>query len=301
MPKQSIQLYVFSAVWYAPLSEQPTLHKALKQVAKNFVYQLEKGEKKGKLHYQIYFKVRKRTRANAIAKVMSSLGVKGVNVKPCSTDGKLALSKYCMKKDTRVDGPWADKRIYLGADLPKKLYPWQQKIVDIIKGPVDDRAIHWFHDEKGGAGKSTFAKYMYFHHQILTLTFGDAKDLLYVVSQQEGLDAYMFDLSRTKGGKSSMSDIYQSMESIKNGYFTSTKYETKTCCFNKPHVIIFSNHLPNMKALSADRWKIHKIEPKEPGLFNMEDEIRTPAERLNNPDFKLANQHPALQKLLKKK
>lgn len=228
------------------------------------------GEKKKKTHFQIYMKLNTKDRAGALARKLSTMGVKAIRCKACSSEGRIALSEYCMKKETRIAGPWADKRIYLGSDLPTVLYPWQQQIVDIIKGPVHSRRIYWFHDEKGGAGKSTFAKYMYFHHKILTLTFGDAKDLLYMVSQKEGLDAYMFDLSRTKGGKTSMSDIYQSLESVKNGYFISTKYEPKVCCFKTPHIIIFSNHMPDMKALSADRWKITKLEPIEPGLSIVE-------------------------------
>lgn len=100
---------------------------------------------------------------------------------------------------------------------------------------------------------------MYFRHNVLTLTFGDAKDLLNLVFKKQGLPTYMFDLSRTKGGKTSMSDIYQALESVKNGYFINTKYETGVACYAIPHVIVFSNHAPDMSALSLDRWHIHTM------------------------------------------
>ncbi len=129
----------------------------------------------------------------------------------------------------------------------------------LSEGAPDPRKIYWYHDEKGGAGKSSFAKYLWWNHGHLTLTFADAKDLLNLVYKKQGLRAYLFDLSRTKGGKSSMSDIYQALESVKNGYFVNAKYETGVACYAIPHVVVFSNHLPDMSALSADRWVIRHL------------------------------------------
>jgi len=176
---------------------------------------------------------------------------------PASEKGKKALQDYCMKKETRILGPWADKAIYMGQDLIQKLRPWQAAIKELVTSETPHpRKIFWVYDEVGGAGKSSFAKYMYFHHKIITLTFGDAKDLLYVVQKFQGRTAYMFDLSRTKGGKTSMSDIYQALEAVKNGMFVSSKYESDICLMSTPHVVVFSNHKPNMDALSKDRFSI---------------------------------------------
>ena len=69
---------------------------------------------------------------------------------------------------------------------------------------------------------------------------------------------YIFDISRTVP-TGSMNEIYMALESVKNGYFVNTKYDTGVCCMEIPHVIVFSNHLPKLSALSGDRWKIHNL------------------------------------------
>ncbi len=253
------ECFIFSVTWFAGIDAQSTIHKAFSQLCKKFLYQLERCPTTGSSHYQCYCNLKKKCRNGKLAKALCALGLKGVTCLPASDNGKEKLRLYAMKNDTRIAGPWADRAIYLGQDLPSKLWPWQQEVVDLISNKPDPRKIHWFYDSQGGAGKSTFAKYMYFHRKILTLTFGDAKDLLNLVFKQQGLSTYMFDLSRTKGGKSSMSDIYQALESVKNGYFINTKYETGVACFAIPHVIIFSNHAPEMNSLSLDRWVIHRM------------------------------------------
>jgi len=96
---------------------------------------------------------------------------------------------------------------------------------------------------------------MYFHMKIITLSIGKASDLLNLVYKNQGKTCYCFDISRTVT-KGSMTEIYQALESVKNGYFVNTKYDTGVACFEIPHVIVFSNHLPMMAALSLDRWNI---------------------------------------------
>ena len=47
------------------------------------------------------------------------------------------------------------------------------------------------------------------------------------------------------------------MESIKDGTAVSSKYNNDVMRFKFPNVVVvFSNHIPNTKELSKDRWKI---------------------------------------------
>lgn len=268
MSKQASNVYIYDCVWFPPISKESetpsmvdqlsteTVRQAFLQVAKKFIFQLEQCPKTKRYHYQCFINLKEKVRPAALGKLLSGLGLGGITCRPCSNAGKAALQQYCMKSDSRKMGPWADHKIYMGEDLIQDLRPWQQKIKDMIQRKPDARTIHWFFDSEGGAGKSSFAKYMYFHHKILTLTFGDAKDLLYVTAREKNLDAYMFDLSRTKSAKTSMSDIYAALESIKNGYFISTKYETEVVCMATPHIIVFANCKPDFAAMSSDRWKV---------------------------------------------
>lgn len=295
MPKQATQLRVFSVVYYGLLEDKPKINAALRLLCSKFVYQFERGEKKQKDHWQIFCRTKAKLRPAQFAKKLNVAHILAPCVAICSTNGREALANYCMKKDTRLSGPWADKPIYLGGDLPTTLRPWQQELSDLLDGPIDSRRLHWYYDPYGGAGKSTFAKYMYFHKKIITLTFGTADNLLNLVYKMQGLRTYMFDLSRTKGKKSSMSDIYQALESVKNGYFANTKYETGLACFERPHVIVFSNYPPDLKALSPGRWIIHnigEIEPIEPGksIVECNETAGASADNSGAPDFPISSQ-----------
>ena len=254
-PSSANQLFFFDCTYFADLSCQPVVHAALTKVAKHFHYQLEKCPNSGNLHYQIYVNLKVKKRDRELGKLLSGLGMPGVSCRPASDEGKTILKEYCLKPDTRVAGPWADKPLYLGADLITTLRPWQVHIRDLIYKEPDSRQIVWYYDSIGKHGKTSISKYMYFHHKILTLTIGRASDVLNLVYKLQGHKMYIFDIARTVN-ESQMNDIYYALESVKNGYFINTKYDTGVACMNIPHVIVFSNHLPKMSALSADRWKI---------------------------------------------
>lgn len=264
---QGTQLYLWSMTVHETkttpdlTSKISSMTKALKSVCKDYIFQLEKAPTTGRLHYQGYLKLHTKLRKRQLIGKIASYGFPDASFQPCSTAGRKALEEYAMKEESRVQGPFSMRRIYLGQDLITVLRPWQKEIAKMLLGDASPhrRKIFWYHDQAGGAGKSSFSKYMWFHHKVLTLTFADAKDLLNLVSKMPGLPAYIFDLSRTKGGKTSMSDIYQALESVKNGYFINSKYETSVVCFEIPHVIVFSNHLPDVTALSMDRWDIRPV------------------------------------------
>lgn len=274
--KRPTQVYHFSLRWTPKNTEdyeskqfesefQPIFERCMRNHFDKWVFQLERGEGSGRLHMQGYAHSKEKDRAKHLGSVLSDDGLPGVEISPASQAGIASLKSYAMKAETRVAGPWADKSIYLGHDLITDLLPWQKAVRDLILQKPHPRRIYWFFDLKGGAGKSSFAKWLYYHHKVPTLTFGDAKDLLYVVQKFENKPAYLFDLSRTKGGKSSMSDIYQALESVKNGYFISTKYESDIVCMQTPHVIVFSNHEPDLSCLSVDRFRIIDMNALELG------------------------------------
>lgn len=238
----------------------------LSELCSEWIFQHELGEKERKHHLQCFARLKesKKTRPGTLTKLLNSLNTVGTyRALICSDKGKHALRTYCMKPGTRISGPWADKPIYMGEDLPSKLKPWQIDVCKHLDTKVT-RKIRWYYDNVGGKGKSTLSKWLYYHKKIVTLTFGNAGDLLNLVSKFQGRKGYIFDLSRTKGGKTSMSDIYQAMESVANGYFVNTKYECSIVCMNAPHVVVFSNHLPDKSCLSADRWEIIYMMPDRP-------------------------------------
>lgn len=248
--------YIYAITIWNTIDSQRDIDLFFQKIAKHYVYQLEECPTTKTHHYQCFVNLRIKTRCGQVKKMLNASGFTGAECSIASENGKESLKSYCMKIDSRIAGPWADKPIYLGKDLITQLRPWQKSIVTLAGNPnPHPRKIHWFYDAIGGMGKSSIVKYMYFHLKILTLSIGKASDLLNLVYKLQGKRMYCFDISRTVQ-KGSMCEIYQALESVKNGYFVNTKYDTGVACFNIPHVIVFSNHLPNMSALSKDRWNI---------------------------------------------
>lgn len=252
------QLYRWSITYFGTYDEQPQVAKCMDLIAKDYIYQLEQCPRTGNPHYQCYVKLKKKHRAKELCKILNRMSLRGATVSPASDT--LSLESYCMKKETRLEGPWSNKPIYLGEDLIKEsqMYTWQKEILDLINKKPDDRKITWYYDQKGNSGKSSLSKYLYYHHNIITLTIGKASDILNLVYKLQGRTMYIFDISRTVT-QGVMTEIYAAMEAVKNGYFVNTKYDTGVCCMQRPHVIVFSNLLPKLSALSQDRWDIRDL------------------------------------------
>lgn len=165
---------------------------------------------------------------------------------------------YCNKADT-WDGKY---RFEWGFPKPLKLItpskPWQLKILELIDTEPDDRLVHWFWSEKGGVGKSQFAKYCVANKNCLFFEEGKKADIMHLIFEapEDRLGCMIIDVPRDNGNHIS----YKAIESIKNGMIYSPKYEGGYKLFNSPHIIVFANEPPQEERLSADRWVIENID-----------------------------------------
>lgn len=168
--------------------------------------------------------------------------------------------EYCQKENTRTG-----QVFYCGLKRPKtlklitKLRQWQKHILDICLAEPDDRTIYWFYEKIGGVGKSAFVKLLCAKHGAL-LCSGKASDIKYlIVKYNEKHNAYpeiiLYDIPR-----SSLDYVsYTGIEEVKNGCFTSSKYECEMVIMNSPHIICFANEEPDYNTMSKDRWKVAEI------------------------------------------
>jgi len=202
---------------------------------------------------------------------------------------------YCTKEDSRVEGPWefgsiskpgkrndlkefcdalplTDEEIFdrfpeILARYPnfvrtakrrcRRLEPvryeprgeWQLDLVSYCYAPSDPRKVRWYTDETGGSGKSYFCRHFGVGYVV---TGGKHADIYYAYNQEPYV---FFDWPRC----AEESFPYGVVESFKNGYFLSTKYESAPVYFQPPIVIVFSNFTPDMTKLSLDRWDIINI------------------------------------------
>lgn len=222
--------------------------KSLNCVSWNF--QLEEGVG-GYKHYQCSITLKNKQRMTQLKKVFTKAH--------CEPSRSSASDLYAIKPQTRLEGPWIWPYKYHGEDLPTKeqLRPWQQYLLDVIEKPPNARLVYWVYDEVGGKGKSTFCKFVCYHFPGSLVCGGELKDIAFAITNIKTTErnTFMFDIPRSQKNHVS----YAALESIKNGHFFSPKYESKEYMGLPPHVIVFSNFLPDITKLSLDRWVIIRL------------------------------------------
>lgn len=235
----------------------------------------------GGLHLQGFLQTSSRLYLAQVKDLLRTVGFPAsVHLDPASNSGKEALKRYAMK-EARVAGPWAKnaRRLaellkkqqdekefepYKGEDLPRDLIPWQENLRRYLLGEVNNREVIVSVDEAGGAGKTTFCKYMAFHHHAGILSYGRANDLLYNVTQMSRIPKIMLvDLTRAKPDEIGDNELWSAIEQIKNGLVVCNKYKSVTITFPPPHVVVFTNSKPNPAVLSSDRWNVSSMSVRD--------------------------------------
>lgn len=157
-----------------------------------------------------------------------------------AVDAIIRSKRQCRKEDIAVP--------------PIVLSRWQANIITIISGEPDPRKVHWYYDTEGGKGKSTFTKYLIKNFNAVMI---DTTKKERVVRAYDNEPVVVFDITRQEGMEQSIN--YSIMETMKNGYGFNTMYEPGLKVWHVPHVIVFSNFMPDCSKLSADRWDITQL------------------------------------------
>lgn len=230
-------------------SKVPMLCKFLDTTCDKYLFALELGDKGETPHFQGFCTFKKKVRALSITpdKTIHWEKMKG---RPSDS------YKYCTKEGFET---WSK-----GLPVPLKspitdeqFFPWQKKLWDILKEPCgDSRTIHWYWESKGNVGKSTFIR-----HLLITKTdtpmivvSGRKQDIFHGIISAEPKPRIVFiDVSRR--GKVN----YDALESVKNGFFFSPKFESAMCLFEIPHIVVFSNAEPDYLGWSEDRFHVVEI------------------------------------------
>lgn len=228
--------------------------------------QVERGEVAGKLHLQASLKLREKKRPGQVAQLLTetfNLPAGACHCRPtASSEGSF---KYCMKEDSRVLGPWADRPIYLGEDVAivgSDPHPWQREVLRILRGNVNMRTVIWVTNTKGNVGKSAFTKFCHYKKIAFSLPMGAAHQLRSVVVAVGSKPAYILDITRSLGTADKVVDLITVIENIKNGLVQSVMYGKYEELLMAPaHVVVFANWSPpDLEALSADRWVLCEID-----------------------------------------
>lgn len=133
------------------------------------------------------------------------------------------------------------------------LNPFQIEILDRLK-EQNSRQVTWVCDYTGNRGKTILSKWMCAKGHAQRFTNGRSRDIAYAFDPEKSI--MIFDLARTCEARIN----YQVIEDLKNGMLFSPKYESKSIVFAEPKILILANFMPNLGAMSDDRWDILKYD-----------------------------------------
>ena len=172
-------------------------------------------------------------------------------VKMMSEKGNILKSGPALQAWEHRDAPKKAKVL-----MGHKPLQWQQFILNHIENEFyDDRSIIWSYDEPGDSGKTWITNYIIENHNGYVLTTANNKDGLHALKEhilKHGEPSIIIvDMVRA----SNVDAIYGMIEVIKDGRYTSGKYNSDSVTFSRnPIVLVFSNSPPIPGKLSLDRW-----------------------------------------------
>ena len=128
--------------------------------------------------------------------------------------------------------------------------PWQQKFIDVISIPPDDRHIIHIFDPICESGKTKMCKQLSSKGWV-QIDNGKSENMFYM---PRGENVYM---NLPKATKDVLN--YTAIEAIKDGKFISTKYHVENVMYGEIHFVIFSNYMLNYESMDPMRWIIYEI------------------------------------------
>ena len=253
------------------LPDEVKLKKFLNNITEICVFQLERGNIKNNLHYQGAFtllgsRVSKKQLLERFQEIFKN--VSGLTLTK-TYDSKAAM-KYASKIESRVKGPFyvGQKENYSEEYAAMDLREWQRELFEFIvknknNSIIRERKIVWVEDNIGCTGKSKFQKWLRLGQRDLIarkLPVSSVERLISAVkklTREQKVDVLMINLTKSRGQDQSLTDVFATIEDIKDAYIVDTLYgKYIEAIFNPPIVLVFTNErLDEHKSkLSADRW-----------------------------------------------
>lgn len=273
-----MQLYRWAFTWWVQGEDNRLkLVDWLNTHCKKWVFQQERGGESGELHFQGRFSLKEKERKHKVLAAMQGLNaIKDVHLS--EEHQEEGSSFYCLKKDTRADGPWSDRD--RPANIPDEWrampsFPWHADLKARLE-LQDMRQVTILTDPVGGIGKSVFTKQVMMEGGIWIPSTMDTSDKMMqcAYGQLQGRDfnkrvTMVLDLPRASSkSRNFWIKLCEVVESLKNGVAYDWRHSWKQVTFASPRIVIFTNDDPPMDLLTSDRWDffIPGIPPLPPPL-----------------------------------
>lgn len=209
----------------------------------------EIGEVCGTPHLQCFVAFAKKLRFTAIKKISPRAHI------AASRGNKLQNLKYCSKGGVYESNCKIPKPLKVLLD--DQLYPYQKKVVELLKQEPTDRHIFWFYGSYS-IGKTQLCKYLIHHKLAFGTLEGEKRHMLSVVAENTDETAFIFYLTadESKYQKHSFFDV---IEKVKDGLFMSHfgTDGTKPVIMNSPHILVFANEEPDLCKTNMDPSRFH--------------------------------------------
>ncbi len=223
-----------------------------------FLFSEEKGKSGETPHLQGYFELKTKKRFTGLLKDFDKLDVKGIHLEKAKGNRQANID-YITKEGGTCYGDLAPEVIYCEDPSPRLLF-LKELMINYNHGK-GDRLIHAVVDKVGGLGKTEFARWACLNMEGCIVSGGKSADMKNQIVEYKKVNGrtpkyIILDIPRQNLDYIS----YQGIEDVKNMLFYSGKYEGGMVVGNKPFVLMLMNECPQLELLSADRWKIYKID-----------------------------------------
>nr|UBJ25927.1 putative replication-associated protein [Red panda feces-associated circular DNA virus 16] len=149
---------------------------------------------------------------------------------------------------------------------------WQEDAIKVMLSYPDGRSLYWFWTETGKLGKTDLLRWCMYKEPNYFLSIqglGFWRDTVQIIKDaiDKGWNGHCILVNLTRKFEDK-TYVYEVLESMLDGVYTTQKYAGSTRVARRPHVIVMANYYPKTHdekgkpMLSVDRWKIFKVEPR---------------------------------------
>jgi len=243
--------------------------QTIKEKCKIYIIGKEIGEQNKIPHLQGYIEFNENRRP------LETFKIKRIHWEKAKGD-KIENYKYCSKQGVYITN-FSIKEItpktYEPLIIINELKGWQSQMNEIIKEEIknrDFRKIHWIYDPIGGRGKTSLIKYLDINYISVISTVSNKSDVATLIRGRfydekdkpiEDINKGWLMLFNFQKDYDYNKLNYDTLESVKDGLITATKYRGKTLNFNSPIVIIMANERP--LNLINKRIKVYEFDNDE--------------------------------------
>jgi len=247
--------WVFTLNNYTVEEEKQIHNYLLTHKSVIWIYGFEIAPTTGTPHLQGYLEFKNQIRQSTLWKH----GFK--RAKLSKANGTLIQNyNYCSKDCNFKYGRFNPEKINYKERI-EKFFKWEEIVIEELKEKPNDRTINWIWEPEGCTGKTTFQKWIFTHMKNVAVLSGKSSDMKngiveFIKQIGETPDIVLINIPRCVDDRFIS---FEGIESIKDMFFYSGKYEGLMVCGKRPHLYIFANTPPKTENMSRDRWVIRQI------------------------------------------